>query len=57
MKKFDGDDVRARMIQFIKTHYAATLGKDIDLLDQPDGLERLHEKYCLGNPEPAKKRP
>jgi hypothetical protein len=47
MKKFDGDDVRTRMIHFIKTHYAATLGKDVDLLDQPDGLEKLHKKYCL----------
>ncbi|MBI2943163.1 MAG: hypothetical protein HYY25_03075 [Candidatus Wallbacteria bacterium] len=46
-KKFDGDEVRQRMVQFIKTHYASTLGKDIELLDQPGGLEKLHKKYCL----------
>ena len=45
--KFDGDEIRQRMVQFIKTHYAQTLGKDIELLDQPGGLEKLHKKYCL----------
>ncbi len=43
----DGDEVRQRMVQFIKTHYSQTLGKDIELLDQPGGLEKLHKKYCL----------
>lgn len=46
-RKFDDNDVRARMIRFIKTHYANTLGKDIELLDQPGGLDKLHKKYCL----------
>ncbi len=40
------DEVRERMIRFVKTHYAETLGKDIELLDQPGGLELLHQKYC-----------
>lgn len=47
MKRFDGDEVRLRMVQFIKTHYAQMLGKDIELLDQPGGLEKLHKKYCF----------
>jgi hypothetical protein len=44
--KHDENEVRERMIRFIKTHYAKTLGKDIELLDQPGGLELLHQKYC-----------
>jgi hypothetical protein len=46
MAKHDENEVRERMIRFIKTHYAKTLGKDIELLDQPGGLELLHQKYC-----------
>ena len=47
-QKFDGDDVRARMIQFIKTRYASVLTKeDLELIDTPGGLEKLHRKYCL----------
>ena len=45
--KLKFDEVRQRMVQFIKTHYSQTLGKDIELLDQPGGLEKLHKKYCL----------
>lgn len=48
MAKHDENEVRERMIRFIKTHYAKTLGKDIELLDQPGGLELLHQKYCSG---------
>ena len=40
------DEVRTRMIQFIKTHYAHVLGNDLELLDTPGGLETLHKKYC-----------
>ena len=46
------------MVQFIKTHYAQTLGKDIELLDQPGGLEKLHKKYCsddISESRPPKK--
>lgn len=42
-------EVRERLKTFVKTHYANTLGKDIELLDQPGGLELLHQKYCGGN--------
>lgn len=46
MPKNETDEVRERMIKFIKMHYAHLLGPDIDLLDQPGGLEILHRKYC-----------
>lgn len=38
--------VRQLMINFIKGHYAHLLGDDVALLDEPDGLEILHKKYC-----------
>jgi hypothetical protein len=46
MSSHDESEVRERMIHFIKMHYSKTLGKDIELLDQPGGLEILHKKYC-----------
>lgn len=46
MPGHDDNEVREHMIRFIKTHYSKTLGKDIELLDQPGGLELLHKKYC-----------
>lgn len=42
-----GKDIREKMIHFIRKHYKDTLGKDVGLLDQPDGLDKLHEKYCI----------
>jgi len=42
----EDNEVRDNMIRFIRTHYAKTLGKDLELLDQPGGLEVLHKKYC-----------
>lgn len=44
----DNEEVRKRMVRFIKTHYAKTLGKDIELVDTPEGRELLHQKYCNG---------
>ena len=40
------EEARQRIIRFIKTHYAKTLGKDIELLDKPGGLEALQQKYA-----------
>ncbi len=47
--RFDADEVKERMIQFMRTHYRTTLGSDesIALLDQPGGLQELHDKFCL----------
>ncbi len=47
--RFDADEVRERMITFMRAHYGSTLGTDesIALLDKPGGLEELHQKYCL----------
>ena len=39
-------NVREKMVEFIKTHYADILGDDIGYLDAPGGLEKLHAKYC-----------
>jgi hypothetical protein len=49
IRRSDDTEVRERLIRFVKTHYAKTLGKDIELLDQPGGLELLHRKYCGSN--------
>ncbi len=46
LDELPGRDVREKMIHFIKKHYTRTLGEDVRLLDQPDGLEKLHRKYC-----------
>ena len=42
-------EIERRMISFLKTHYSKTLGTDIELLDQPGGLEILHKKYTGNN--------
>lgn len=49
LTELPGKDIREKMINFIRKHYADTLGSDLDLLDRPDGLERLHKKYCAPN--------
>ena len=36
---------KMRMVDYIKANFAEILGSDVDLLDQPDGLEILHVKY------------
>lgn len=42
----DGDnDVRSRMIAFIKQHFEDYLGDDMKLLEQPGGLKMLARKY------------
>lgn len=48
MDQKDNDaETRARMVRFIKAHYAKSLGEDIRLLDSPEGLETLHKKYAV----------
>ena len=42
-----GKDIREKMINFIRHHYKDTLGNDVDLLYKPDGLDKLHKKYCI----------
>ena len=39
-------NVREKMIEFIKTHYAGVLGTDLKYLEMPGGLDMLHKKYC-----------
>lgn len=46
LNELPGKDIREKMINFIKKHYSDTLGGDVNLLDRPDGLEKLHRKYC-----------
>lgn len=46
LNELPGKDIREKMINFIRKHYTQTLGDDVDLLDRPDGLEKLHTKYC-----------
>ena len=42
-----GEAFRATMIDYIRTHFADLLGPDVRLLDQPDGLEKILQKYGL----------
>lgn len=46
-QKDNDAETRARMVRFIKAHYAKSLGEDIRLLDSPEGLETLHKKYAV----------
>lgn len=43
----DGYDFQAQMITYIRKHFAKRLGRDIELLDLPDGIELLAEKHGL----------
>jgi len=43
--KTDPDEFRISMCQFIREHFAEVLGDDILLLDRPEGLDLLCEKY------------
>ncbi len=56
-KKINDEAARERMIQFIKTHYAKTLGEDIEILKQPGGLEILQQKYCSRDAEKVRSSP
>lgn len=47
LTELPGKDIREKMINFIRRHYADTLGDDVGLLDKPNGLELLHKKYCV----------
>ncbi len=40
-----GTDVRAAMRGYIREHFAARLGPDANLLDLPNGLDLLSQKY------------
>ncbi len=37
------------MIQWIKDNFKDTLGDDVKLLEQPGGLEKIHQKYFIKN--------
>lgn len=43
--KTDADEFRLSMSQFIREHFAEILGEDILLLDKPEGLDLLCQKY------------
>ncbi len=47
LNELDGRTIRDKMIHFIKKYYADTLGDDLRLLDEPNGLDKLHRKYCI----------
>ncbi len=40
-------DLRSQMVLYIKKHFADILGDDVKLLDRPDGLALIAEKYGL----------
>ena len=42
-----GGDFRAGMLDYIRRHFAGLLGEDIQLLDQPGGLDAIRAKYSL----------
>jgi hypothetical protein len=41
-------DVRAYMTAYIREHFSHLLGEHADLLDQPDGLDKIHELIASG---------
>ena len=43
---YDGppEEFRARMIEYIRIHFADLLGKDARLLDEPNGLDLIQQK-------------
>ncbi|MBI3270568.1 MAG: hypothetical protein HYZ53_16295 [Planctomycetes bacterium] len=45
--RFDGDALvfQTRMKLLIRARFADILGDDVELLNQPDGLDRLSAKY------------
>ena len=47
--KFDKEDnVRTKMVRFIRENYANVLTREeLDGLDTDEGLKRVHKKYCL----------
>ena len=40
-------DLRSQMILYIKKHFSDVLGDDVKLLDMPDGLAIIADKYGL----------
>ena len=34
-----------RAAKFLRTHFAEVIGSDDDVLDQPNSISQLHEKY------------
>ena len=45
---FSGDgDFRSQVIEYIKKNFADFLGKDVALLDLPNGLDLIQAKYPL----------
>ena len=39
------EDLRKKMIRYIRRHFSGLLGDDVRLLDLPNGLEILRKKY------------
>ena len=38
-----GEDFRAHMVEYIRKHFASTLGTAVGLLDLPGGLDQVQE--------------
>ena len=38
-----------RMKQFIRRNFSTYLGEDVNLLEEPDWMEKLQSKYRLGD--------
>jgi hypothetical protein len=49
------EEFRQEMIQYIKKHWAGVLGSDIHLLDLPNGLDLIAEKYAFDAQKTLKK--
>jgi hypothetical protein len=44
-ENIDHNSNTLRMVDYIKANFRDILGSDVDLLDRPDGLELLRDKY------------
>jgi hypothetical protein len=55
MENIDHNSNTLRMVDYIKANFREILGSDVDLLDHPDGLELLRDKYSMMYRERARK--
>ena len=39
---------QGRVAKYMRAHFSEVLGSDDEILDLPDGLEILHQKYFKG---------
>ena len=44
-----GEDFSLKMISYIRENFGHILGADVNLLDHPNGLDLISQKYGIGS--------